>query len=66
MPTDAITLATEPTPSALSAGEVAAVPAPVPAGAAAPAGPPKARSLADDILGDLYSLQPVMAPGGGR
>ena len=66
VPVDAVTLATEPT----SSGAVAAVP--VASSAAAPAAavaaPPKQRSLADDILGDLYSLQPV-APaateGGG-
>ena len=59
VPADAISLASEPTPS--SSGAVAAVPA-APSTAAGPAtaaGPPKSRSLADDILGDLYSLQPV-------
>jgi len=40
--------------AAQAAESTAAAPA-----AAAATGPPKARSLADDILGDLYSLQPV-------
>ena len=64
VPPDAITLATEPIPSAPPVGGPAAA-APPPPAAPAAVGPPKARSLADDILGDLYSLQPAAPAGEG-
>lgn len=54
----------QPEPAAAAAGAVAAAPAPRAQPVAASAAPPKPRSLAEDILGDLYAPVPVSAGAG--